>query len=84
MSEEPKQSPHYALIVDEKSDSAIGCLMQAVAQTPMALILFKILCAQNKVSDEELKDFFEDISDKSHALGWCTDPNCKVPNGKPV
>lgn len=81
MSEEPTQSDHYNLVLDEKRHLILSLFMQVLMVFPMARTIFDQLCVEHGVTQEEIVDFIKDWSDKEHAMGWCKDPDCKVTNG---
>lgn len=70
-------SPHYVLVVDKQRDVLISCLVDAALKNPVGVAVFDLLCKQNKISPEEVNAFLKELSDKTHEMDWCDDPDCK-------
>lgn len=70
----PVKSQSYALIVGEKENAILACMLQLMFYNTT---IFSVLLNQVGVSKEELTMFLKNIADREHEQGWCHDPNCK-------
>lgn len=81
MPDAPTQSPYYTLLMDERRHLMFSLFMQVLIISPTAHEIFDALLKQHKITHAEFSDFIHDWSEKEHTMGWCKDPDCKVPNG---
>jgi len=74
---ELEKSPHYVLVIDKNRDTIITCLLEAALHNPIGAVVFKSMMQAEKISDEEVNAFIQDLAEKTHEMGWCTSPDCK-------
>lgn len=79
---DPIKSLMHNFVFDERTHLIVSSFMQAVSQTVDGGRYFAGMCHQYGITNEELKVFMQEWSDHEHDMGWCHDPNCKVPNRK--
>ena len=81
---DPLKSPLHNFVFDERNHMIVSMFMQSVTQTVEGATYFREMCKKYDVTLGELDSFMQEWSDAEHAMGWCKDPNCKVPNGPQV
>lgn len=82
MSQETKKSPHYVLVMDEKRNDILSLMYNVLAQIPVAKLTFNFALERYKIPHADVEAFTNEWTNKEHELGWCKDPDCKVPNKK--
>lgn len=76
------KSQNYPLIIDEKRNNILSALFAVAFDNPLGSIMFTQKADGLGITEQDVKDFVDDISYKEHMLKWCTDPNCSFPKDK--
>lgn len=72
-----EKSPHYVLVMDRTRDTILGVLLSAGLDNPIGMMSFIKMLKDENIPEKEAMDFIGLLADKTHEMGWCTDPNCK-------
>jgi hypothetical protein len=68
-------SPTYTLVMDKERNDVLAIMFAAIREQDMERFIKTL---KNAGVYEVFLDFLKDTADKEHALGWCSDPNCKA------
>lgn len=77
---EPVKSDHFVMVFDKDKYKVLNILVGLAMHDPVLLVKS---AETNNVPHDVVGDFIGEMSDKSHELGWCEDPECEwEPNEK--
>lgn len=79
MTDTNQKSKSYALVVDEDTNTILSTLLNIAHEQKTLLFT---MCRDFGVENSKVLAFIKEVADKEHELGWCQDPNCKIPNQK--